>query len=208
MNSRLHFVFERTLFYAFGPPGAGKGTLYKRGLKIHEHASCVGYFSVGDEIRRLQKERDNTALEMKKWTDKGKLVPDKLIQMIISGLIKHHCAADILVIDGLPRCLSQIDMGQELARQHEYHRTIVSHIDTPEEVCINRVMERKDGRSDDGNHQVAIERIQTFKRETLPILSLLRQRHEYVVFKGEHMQRDAVHYGQALIGMVHRMIQS
>ena len=87
----------------FGPPGAGKGTQ----AKFISKKFSITHLSTGDILRDKLSEDSDLSKEVKEIIDKGKLVSDSILNMIVSErLVKEDCKKGFL-LDGYPRTIQQ-----------------------------------------------------------------------------------------------------
>lgn len=158
-----------------GAPGSGKGT---QARKIAQH---LGYkhVSTGDLLRLErknvdcvpEKERTATQNEIVRSTDKGSLAGDdvvyELLEKKIRGLEKY-------VLDGFPRNLNQ-------ASKVEVDLAIF--VDTDSRECVRRICNRQEGRADD-NEEVAKYRMNTYFKETMPLVDYYKKKGVLAVVDG------------------------
>ncbi|MFN4241973.1 MAG: adenylate kinase family protein [Tepidisphaerales bacterium] len=154
----------------FGAPGSGKGT---QGKIIGQ---IPGFFhsATGDIFRSLdlQSEAGRTFWE---YAGKGQLVPDdvtiRVWKQFIQGMEminQFHPETQFLVLDGLPRTLRQ---AQLLDDTLDVVKIIHLHCSD-----LNKMVERlrrralKENRFDDANDAVIRRRLETYERDTRPVL--------------------------------------
>lgn len=154
----------------FGAPGAGKGTQGKILGQVpgFYHLSCGEVFRTLDMTTELGR----TVME---FSSKGLLVPDdatvKMWQQNMHArtvLGSYKPNADLLVLDGIPRNVSQ-------AKLLEKHISVlmVIHLVCPDkEQMIKRLRRRalKENRIDDAKEEVIRKRWDVYERETYPVL--------------------------------------
>ena len=87
----------------FGPPGSGKGTQAKLLAKEYN----IYHLSTGDILRAKLNESDQLASEFKEIISSGNLVPDKILNEIISKKLKSKDCVNGFILDGYPRTLLQ-----------------------------------------------------------------------------------------------------
>jgi adenylate kinase len=154
----------------FGAPGAGKGTQGRiLGTIPHfYHCAC------GDVFRNLRTDNDlgRTFVE---YSSRGELVPDEATvklwrQSIDSNARAGRIAADrdTLVLDGIPRNVHQAKMLQEAIEVH----AIINLICPDKNRLIERLQRRAlhENRLDDANLDVIRSRLETYERQTKPVL--------------------------------------
>jgi adenylate kinase len=96
-----------------GPPGAGKGTQSARLTKCFK----IEHLSTGDILRTEVSKTTELSLVIKKYMDKGDLVPDHLIIDMIKDRVANTPG---FLLDGFPRTLKQaeaLDTALEVCNQ-------------------------------------------------------------------------------------------
>ncbi|HCI44827.1 MAG TPA: adenylate kinase [Candidatus Omnitrophica bacterium] len=89
-----------------GPPGAGKGTL---AALLKEGLGLV-HISTGDMLREEMKKETATGREVKKFIEKGELVPDEfVIRLIEKKLTSDKRVGHGYMLDGFPRTRKQAE---------------------------------------------------------------------------------------------------
>lgn len=154
----------------FGPPGSGKGT---QGKIL---ANIPGFFhlSVGDVFRSI----DIGSTEGREVYDaisQGQLVPNELTMKIWLKAVKAYVALswykpreDLLVLDGMPRNIEQVELVKEYL---EIYRIIFLEASDQEEM-VHRIRRRaiRENRADDANEDVIRHRFELYKQVTAPVL--------------------------------------
>ncbi|MCA9057858.1 MAG: nucleoside monophosphate kinase [Planctomycetaceae bacterium] len=154
----------------FGPPGVGKGT---QGRIL---AEIPGFFhlSVGDVFRSIDI-GSKDGREVYEHISRGELVPDELTIKIWRTTVEAYVALsrfkpreDLLILDGMPRNVHQVQMVQEYL---EIHRIIFIKC-SDEEDMIHRIRRRaiRENRTDDANEDVIRHRFEVYRRVTAPVL--------------------------------------
>lgn len=118
-----------------GPPGAGKGT--QSSLMAERHGWYV--FSVGQLLR------DTAPPHIKAKIDAGTLLPKDEVISLVVGEIKDK--TQLVLVDGFPRRLDQIEAFDEIVCQQEVGDYSVVLISVDRDESWQRVMAR--GRNDD-----------------------------------------------------------
>lgn len=154
----------------FGPPGVGKGT---QGKIL---ANIPGFFhlSVGDVFRSIDIGSPN-GREVYRHISRGELVPDEVTIRIWRKAVEAYIALssfkpreDLLILDGMPRNVRQVEM----IREHlEIHRVIYLKC-SDEEDMIHRIRRRaiRDNRTDDANESIIRRRFDIYREVTAPVL--------------------------------------
>ena len=161
-------------YLIFGAPGSGKGTQGRTLGTIPRffHCRVRGCFRSIDTRTPLGK----AFLE---YSSKGQLVPDEItvelwrvsIQLCVDS---HQFKPDIdyLVLDGIPRNLCQADLMDPFIDVRK-----VFHLSCPDRgKIVARLKQRaiKDNRLDDANEEVIRQRLETYQRESKPLLDHYR----------------------------------
>ncbi|MFN7138338.1 MAG: adenylate kinase family protein [Limisphaerales bacterium] len=157
-------------FLLFGAPGSGKGTQGKiLGTIPHLfHCAC------GDVFRNLTIDSEIGRIFID-YSSRGQLVPDeptiRLWRENIDAQTKlgrFNPASDTLVLDGIPRNPHQAEMLRDTLDVRA-----VFYLSCPE---MNKLVERlqrralRENRLDDANLEVIRKRLETYEKETKPVL--------------------------------------
>jgi len=174
----------------FGPPGSGKGTYASM---LEERLSIVK-ISTGDMTRETIKSRSVLGKKMKKYYDRGELVPDDLIiEMLKKRINKTDCKEKGFILDGFPRTMEQVKALGKITKIDG-----VINLDVPEWVIVERLSNRRTCKKcgaifnakyykpkvegvcdkcgselyqrDDDKPEVIKERIKVYEKETQPTL--------------------------------------
>jgi adenylate kinase len=156
----------------FGPPGAGKGT---QAAKLKEFLG-VPHISTGDMFRYHIKNSTELGKTARSYTDKGKLVPDKVtIAMVRDRLGQPDVKAGFL-LDGFPRSVPQAESLDKILSGLAMKLDHVVNISIADEEIRNRLSKRAaiEGRADDADPAVIQNRINTYKAQSEPCLACYR----------------------------------
>ena len=154
----------------FGAPGAGKGTQGKILGTIPNFFHCA----CGDVFRSLSTETEIGKIFLE-YSSRGELVPDEttieLWNEFIDSMTKTHRFNpddDTLVLDGIPRNVHQAEMLNETLNV----KSIFFLRCTKTDNLVDRLQRRalKENRLDDANIDVIKTRLDTYHRETKPVL--------------------------------------
>ncbi|BED91613.1 MAG: adenylate kinase [Candidatus Improbicoccus pseudotrichonymphae] len=175
-----------------GPPGAGKGTH----AAILRAKLSIPLVCAGDIIRETIRNKLKFADELKKFTEKGLLVPDELVINIIKNRILSDDCKNGFILDGFPRTLVQALALEEIKIKADF----VINVETSDEVICSRILGRrvcsscgavynvftemkprvedicdvcgKDliKRKDDVSSDVVMKRLQVYQEETSPLV--------------------------------------
>jgi adenylate kinase len=154
----------------FGAPGSGKGT--QGGIL----GRIPGFFhmSCGDVFRNIDINSD-LGRRFYEYSSRGELVPDELTVKMwarsisaytVLGLYKP--AADLLILDGIPRTLEQA----RLMDRYIDVLKIVHLTCDDENAMFERLRRRalKENRMDDADEKVIRRRWEVYERDTRPVL--------------------------------------
>jgi adenylate kinase len=147
----------------FGPPGSGKGTQAAR------LSDDLGFrqLATGDLLREARAEGTELGRRAGEYMDRGDLVPDDLILEMVCDAIARAGDEPIL-LDGFPRSVPQADALADALAEQERDLTAAVLIDVPDEMVVERIRERGQGRSDD-NPETVRERLRVYHDETAPL---------------------------------------
>jgi len=146
-----------------GIAGAGKGTQAEL-LADYFKSSPL---STGEVLRRHKNDE-----EIQQYLKKGRLVPDKALLPIIEKEITEAGGAhDHVILDGLPRTMSQAKWLVGKINDGTFRLTGVVHFKLSPRVAKERLLNRH--RSDDTDEVIA-ERFEEYEKNIVPIVDYLR----------------------------------
>lgn len=182
----------------FGPPGAGKGT---QASAVSEHLS-VPHVSTGDIFRKHLKEGTELGKLARSFMDKGQLVPDGVVVDIVASRLEEPDAVGGVLFDGFPRTVRQAELLSKWLVEHGRSIDRVLNLQVPDAVVIARLSGRRTCLScgatyhaehnppsnagscdrcggdvvqrDDDQESTVSARIETYHRDTAPVLAWLR----------------------------------
>ena len=177
----------------FGPPGAGKGTQAENLVKEFN----LFKVSTGDLLREEVKKKGLLSAEIKSTINKGLLVPDNTINALIENILSNKNYLNRLIFDGYPRNLNQAKNLDILAKKYNQKINYVFCLKVDRKHITKRILGRQvcsecgstfneffnpvtknnhqcdskfiQKRMDD-NKKTIKNRIETYVKETLPIL--------------------------------------
>jgi len=156
-----------------GPPGSGKGT--QAALLVKQLG--IPHISTGALLRDAAKRGTELGLQAKALSDKGELVPDKVISGMLEERLKGEDVANGFILDGYPRNLAQarsLDILLERLNQSVEEAIL---IDIDAEKIIERIAKRaqKEGRADDTEETVR-NRLRVYAEQTAPVADYYAER--------------------------------
>lgn len=150
-----------------GKTGCGKGT------QAHKLAEALGFqiFSTGDRVRELSASETSLGRHIRDIHISG-WVPEWLASYLFAHAILNEHIDDGLVFESVARKL------EEAKKLHEMHTMlnrpyIVLHLDTPDEVVMDRMRKRQ--RDDSDAEENMKKRLQAFYDETLKSIAFFRE---------------------------------
>ena len=181
----------------FGPPGAGKGTQSDKIVKKFN----LYKVSTGDLLRDEIKNKTDLGNKIKSMMDTGLLIPDNIINDLITKVIINKKNYNRLIFDGYPRNLTQAKNLDSQIKKNKQKISYVFSLKVDKESIIKRILGRKicsncglifndyyyppsnkdhfcdpkflSKRSDD-NEKIIINRLETYLSITLPILDFYK----------------------------------
>ncbi|MFL2819122.1 MAG: adenylate kinase [Candidatus Puniceispirillales bacterium] len=157
----------------FGPPGAGKGTQAKMLIDKFN----IVQISTGDMLRDEVKSQSELGKSAKAIMDRGDLVSDDIIMAMIKKRIQMSDCNNGFILDGFPRTLKQaIELDKLLDYLKIYIKTVIEIV-VDENLLLERInkrsLENKNTRDDD-NSLILKNRIQVYKKDTMPVIEYYR----------------------------------
>jgi adenylate kinase len=168
-----------------GPQGSGKGTQAKLISKTYG----IPHVATGDIIREIKELKTPLGRELKAVYDAGGLVNDELMIRLIRDRLSRGDTIPGVILDGFPRTMEQADALDELLARLGRSIDVVLEFQVPErEVLLERMLKRaaEERRSDDTPEAIE-RRLETYDRETAPLVEHYRAKHANVV--GIHADR-------------------
>src|SRR5437867_4957565 len=154
----------------FGAPGSGKGTQGKILGTIPGFFHCA----CGDVFRNLRID-DPLGKVFVEYSSRGLLVPDEPTINLWAKNIQSktmdgqfHPERDTLVLDGIPRNVRQAEMLKDTLDV----KAVINLASAQKSQMIERLQRRalRENRLDDANLEVIRKRLETYERETKPVL--------------------------------------
>ncbi|TFJ95398.1 6-phosphogluconolactonase [Platysternon megacephalum] len=165
-----------------GPPGAGKGT-QSQGIANRYGVPAI---STGDIFRRHVREQTILGQQVEQLLAAGKFVPDKItVKMVAQRLAEQDAQAGFL-LDGFPRTVGQVDSLDAILQARGETLDAVVQLDVDVDVLAPRLHKRAEieGRADDDEETIR-HRLDTYTKETEPLLTIYRERGLLLTVDGE-----------------------
>lgn len=156
-----------------GPQGVGKGTQAAL-LATHYDIPAI---STGDIFRYNIKNKTPLGIEALSYTDRGELVPDSLTNTIVKDRLAMDDTANGWILDGYPRNAAQVEALDAMLAELGQSLDAVVALEAGRDVLLERMAKRakEQGRSDD-TPEVIAKRLETYERETAPLLGIYKER--------------------------------
>lgn len=194
-------------FILLGPPGSGKGTQAKR---LAQKLGLV-YFGTGDLMREEIHKKTALGEEFKKAIAHGKLVNDNLVEKFVDQKLGEIDINKGVVFDGFPRTVFQAEHLEEFFKKNEVDNLKVLNLVVKSDSLVARMQKRRicqncgkifqdavgEGRTtcdscqgelvlrEDDNPVVLAKRIDTYEKQTTPLISYYQKRGQLVNIDGE-----------------------
>jgi adenylate kinase len=152
-----------------GPPGSGKGT---QAGKLQDDLGFVP-LATGELLRAAREQDTELGRRAARYMDRGELVPDELIVALVREAMGREEGA--VLLDGFPRTCAQADALAEVLADHGRELTGAVLIDVPDDVVVERISGRGQGRSDD-NPDTVRERLRVYHEATEPLVAYYDER--------------------------------
>ncbi len=206
-----------------GAPGAGKGTQ----ARLLQERLGLPQISTGDIFRALLKTESPLAEEVRPILASGKLLPDELVTRAVADRTSHEDSRRGYILDGFPRTPAQAEMLEKIAAEQGNEMQAIL-VDVPLELLEKRATGRRTcpvggeiyniyfkppkkenvcdlhpeaqlvHRTDD-NPETIKTRLQTYARETQPLL-------DYYAATGRLHRVDGTRDPEAIYADIERIV--
>ncbi|MCX6643353.1 MAG: adenylate kinase [Candidatus Bathyarchaeota archaeon] len=122
-----------------GPPGSGKGTC----AKFIEDLYGVPVITTGNMLRAAVHNDTPLGKTAKGYMDRGELVPDDLVNILVTERLSEPDAANGFILDGYPRSAKQADALDESLKKMGKRLDHVLQVNLEDDVIINRTSNRR-----------------------------------------------------------------
>jgi adenylate kinase len=191
-----------------GPPGAGKGTQ----ARMIAESLKYPHISTGDMLREALKNRTELGKKAKEYMDSGTLVPDSLVDAIVTERLGREDCRRGFILDGYPRTIAQAEFLRSLFAK-DGTPVLTLGIEVEDSELINRMSSRwtcpvcgkmfnarldsgkVGGRCDecgarlvqrkDDSVEVIAERLQVYHTATKPLIRYYQEQGAYIPINGK-----------------------
>lgn len=170
-----------------GPPGAGKGTQARR---LAERYS-IPWLSTGEMLRAAVTGGTELGLPVKAIMDRGELVPDDVVDQMVSDRIDREDCRTGFILDGFPRTVAQAEAMTAMLDRKGVKLSAAIELKVDPAVLIERMAKRvadtlaaHDPVRSDDNPEVFARRLDEYRETTGPLLGYYLRRGELVQIDG------------------------
>lgn len=121
-----------------GAPGVGKGTMSKSLSEYYE----IPHISTGDILRGLANSNDPVSEKIKVYIDNGELVPEDIMDELITKRLENADTQNGYILDGFPRTMTQVKFLETYLEKNNSNLDAVINLETPKEEIIDRIVNR------------------------------------------------------------------
>lgn len=170
-----------------GPPGAGKGTQARR---LAERYS-IPWLSTGEMLRAAVTGGTELGLPVKAIMDRGELVPDDVVDQMVSDRIDREDCRTGFILDGFPRTVAQAEALTAMLDRKGVKLSAAIELKVDPAVLIERMAKRvadtlaaHDPVRSDDSPEVFARRLDEYRETTGPLLDYYLRRGELVQIDG------------------------
>ncbi len=127
-----------TALILFGPPGSGKGTQ----AKLLKDSLGFPHISTGDMLRAKIASDDPLGWRVKGLMQAGKLVPDEVVNQLVTQRVQDPDCEHGFILDGYPRTIAQARVMQPWLRGLGYDQVVI-HLKVDYISIITRLTARR-----------------------------------------------------------------
>lgn len=121
-----------------GAPGVGKGTMSKSLSEYYE----IPHISTGDILREIAAKNDPTSKKVKSYIDMGSLVPEDIMDDLITKRLEESDTINGYILDGFPRTMTQVKFLENYLEKNNKKIDAIINLETPKEEIIDRIINR------------------------------------------------------------------
>jgi adenylate kinase len=170
-----------------GPQGSGKGTQANRISADYG----IPHIASGEILRAEMAAGTELGHRVQDVVDRGDLVSDDLMIELIRTRLGQADTDAGFVLDGFPRTTVQAEALDEMFGDIGRSFSVVFALQIPDDVAVERLLKRAEieGRTDDTLEAIQ-RRLQTYHRETSPLVEYYRVRGNLVPVHGERSENE------------------
>jgi adenylate kinase len=170
-----------------GPQGAGKGTQAKRIAAEYG----IPHIASGEILRDEMAAGTELGQRVKDVYDRGDLVSDELMIELVRSRVESPDTGVGFVLDGFPRTTAQAEALEQILFDLGRAFSVVFALQLPDEVAFERLQRRAqlEGRADDTDDAIR-RRLETYHRETEPLVEHYRTRGNLVPIHGDRTENE------------------
>ena len=170
-----------------GPQGAGKGTQAKR----ISTEFAIPHIASGEILRAEMAAGTELGRRVKDVYDRGDLVSDDLMIELIRARLAQPDTDSGFVLDGFPRTTIQAEALDAMFAEIGRSFSVVFALQVPDSVAFERLRRRAEleGRADDTADAIR-RRLETYHRETEPLIEYYRARGNLVPIHGDRSEGE------------------
>ncbi len=192
---------NKLILVLIGGPGVGKGTQAVLLAKYYQ----IPHLSTGEMLRAMKSSNSDLGIEVASYINSGKLVPDHLINKVVTKRIKDPDCQDGFILDGYPRTVEQaVFLDELLSKNVNNYQLAIVYLSANDEEVIGRIRKRsicakcntgelspltnslcndctgnEVSRSDD-NEKIVSERLKLYNKQILPILNYYHGKENFI----------------------------
>lgn len=122
-----------------GPPGAGKGT---QSPKLKDRI-CGCHLATGDMLRAAVAAKTALGMKAKAIMERGDLVPDEVVNGIVSDSLKAPECSKGFILDGFPRTIGQAKALDKILQEQNKKIDDVILLEVPDNILVHRITGRR-----------------------------------------------------------------
>jgi adenylate kinase len=170
-----------------GPQGAGKGTQAKRIAADYG----IPHIASGEILRAEMAAGTELGNRVKEVYDRGDLVSDDLMIELVRNRLEQPDTENGFILDGFPRTTVQAEALDSILSDIGRSFSVVFALQIPDRVAFERLRKRAEleGRADDTDEAIQ-RRLDTYHRETEPLIEYYRTRGNLVTIHGDRKENE------------------
>ncbi len=152
-----------------GAPGSGKGT---QATRLCDRLG-IPAISTGEMLRDAMASGSELGRKVEAIVQSGALVDDDTMKEVLAARLNENDARRGFLLDGYPRTEAQVEALDDILAQQDTQIDLVLFLEVAEDELMRRALAR--GRDDD-QEDVVRHRLQVYREQTAPIVSIYRDR--------------------------------